>query len=96
MTTATIGIGNSDDKLSQIAWSNYIEAVAMMINISSYKVYFAGFSNPTKPWQNACWVIDIGDDVLYLKRQLIMIAKRFNQDSIALTVGETELLGAED
>lgn len=93
---AVIGIGNSDDKLTQLQWSNYIEAVAMMINAASYQVYFAGFSDPTAPWQNACWVIHIGDDVLYLKRQLLNIAKRFNQDSIALTLGETELLGAED
>lgn len=92
---ATICIGNTDDKLTQMEWANYVEAVSLLITISNYDIYFAGFSNPTKPWQNACWVINVGDDELYLKKQLSIIARRFRQDSIAVILGTTEFVKPE-
>ena len=93
-----ISIGNSDDKLSQRRWSEFVAAVR-------YAVYKAGksegaqihgeyFSLPTSPWQNACWWLQLTDplDVNALRISLGQLREEFEQTSIAWLAGGTEFL----
>jgi DNA-binding cell septation regulator SpoVG len=92
-----ISIGNSDDKLSQRAWSDFYRDVNNVLTdwpiVNS--VHGVWISDPTSQYQNACWQVDIFDlSVDRLQNILRGIAKSYNQDSIAWTeCKETEFLG---
>jgi hypothetical protein len=87
--TVVIQIGNSDDKLKQSEWSEFVEAVENCILITTDRIHFHTL---TPIYRNlACWVADT-DDVDKLRTLLAELAVRFRQDSIALTVGETEMV----
>ena len=88
-----IQIGNSDDKLTQKEWAQYNFHVTTMLHGFAIETHFAGASNGTASWQNACWVVVIPrDERESLFVNLRGIAKQFRQDSIAVMVGETEFL----
>lgn len=96
-TTATIMIGNSDNKLTQERWSEFCKGLKDLCE--SYEdlvIHFASACNGDAPWQNYCIVIQTDEDVLFwLKRELIHLRNKYNQDSIALVSGITEFLGNE-
>lgn len=91
LKTITVQIGNSDDKLSQSDWCDFIKSTHSMIGHYADELHFSGFSNPVAPWQNAAWVFTTysPDNV---KEHLREACKKFRQTSIAWTVGETELI----
>ena len=90
MKTITIQIGNSDDKLTQVEWSEYWSEVCGEISDFEIETHFSAGSHCHAPWQNHCWVITINEsDVQPLCNRLTEVRKRFKQDSIALTVGDT-------
>lgn len=92
MLTATVCIGNSDDKLTQERWAGFIEDTGRFIS-ARFGVHFSGFSNPQSRWQNACWVFEIReDDVAYLENVLKALCANYYQDSIALTLGKSKLV----
>lgn len=91
MKTYVVQIGNSDDKLTQKKWSEFIEEVDELILQWSYRIHFAGFSNPSASWQNVCWVFMIADPNR-IKTSLMEIGHKYYQDAIAWTEGETEMI----
>ena len=63
-----ISIGNSDDKLPQARWADFIDDVRSIIDEADsdnrINVHGEWFSAPDQPWQNANWCIEIiGDDL---------------------------------
>lgn len=54
-------------------------------------VHFSGHSSPLVPWQNACFVVEL-ESVDDLRSKLRKLAGKYGQDSIALTIGETEFV----
>jgi hypothetical protein len=93
LVTAVVQIGNSDDKLTQNEWSNFIDIVNELIIRYQSGIHFYGFSIPNAAWQNACWVILIEkQDIIDLKKKLQATKAEFKQDSIAVTIGETEMV----
>ncbi len=95
MKTATIQIGNSDDKLLQHQWSHFCDRVGDTVRRYASEIHFRGFAPSDAPWQNAAWVIAIDEDALArLRAELSVDALGFRQDSIALTVGDTEFVAA--
>lgn len=98
MDAVVIQIGNSDDKLKQEEWSRFVSEVHDFVIRWSYPIYFHGTSMGSAPWQNACWVLDARNPVgevsaiNILRHELGKLAKKYKQDSIALTLGNTELL----
>lgn len=90
-----ISIGNTDNKLTQQEWAEFVEAVESVLE--GAPLHGAWFSRSYAPWQNACWLMDISQSspvfISDLKASLVHIATRFNQDSIAWAVAETEFLG---
>ena len=88
MRTIYVAIGNSDDKLSQADWAEFVRDVEQAVKSCAWDIHLAGFSAPDKPWQNACWVFGVktvaeesklGDILAYL-------AMVNGQDSIAWAV----------
>lgn len=93
MTTITVQIGNSDDKLTQKEWSDFVAETGKALITRTGLIHFHSCSHGGAQWQNAAWVATISSSPLgYLRGDLAALAKKFRQDSIALTVGDTEFL----
>lgn len=88
--TAVVQIGNSDDRLTQHRWAQFIERIDAAIGLWRHNTHFHGYPPGNAPWQNACWVFAINPDgVAPLRDDLARYARDFGQESIALTLGET-------
>lgn len=89
MTTVTIQAGNSDNKLTQGEWHRYVMEVDDVVRRVT-DVHFFGGSPTWAPWQNVAWVV-VADKtrLTILSLELNEIRKKFGQDSIAWTQGET-------
>jgi hypothetical protein len=86
-TVVYISIGNSDDKLSQRHWSDFVRDVHTAITEHAEKMHGAWFSASESPYQNACWCVEVSSDRAgNLKTQLAVFAEFYGQDSIAYAV----------
>jgi hypothetical protein len=98
MRTITIQIGNSDNKLTQREWSEFVQSVGWQIaKVYQAKIHFHGGAAFDSEFQNAAWVIDAPAMLAEenaLCHRLTGIAGRFGQDSIAWTVGASQLVKA--
>lgn len=102
MKTLVIQIGNSDDKLTQMEWSEFVDSIGTIIQGSRSDVHFQGYSPEGVSWQNACWVIAVHDDFSNglghkdhmdrLLQSLSNCGKKFKQDSIAILIGDTKFI----
>lgn len=90
--TISILIG-SDDKLSQAEWSKYCKDIDEAIRTYAKEIHFHGYSHGGQPWQNACWVITVkSEDCSTLCQAIKPIRKEYHQNSIAITIAETEFI----
>lgn len=90
---AYISIGNSDDKLTQARWAEFVEQVSDTLHDHTYTRHGEWFSVPSAPWQNACWCVELlPQDAERLKFALADDAKAFDQDSIHWLAGDGEFL----
>lgn len=89
-----IAIGNSDDKLTQREWSEYVARVKIAVEKYAAKVHFFGFPPADAPWQNAVWslVPNSPIDAKHLTRELTTIRQAFRQESIAVITGKTAFI----
>lgn len=95
-----ITIGNTDDKLTQGEWSEFVGAVGVAVSrvsgLPGGAIHGAWHSLPDRPWQNACWCIDLPTAAAHvdmLRMRLGQLARKYRQDSIAWSVAETEFIG---
>lgn len=93
MTTVVIQIGNSDDKLTQQQWSDFVGETDRCVRLYAKSVHFMGCSSGEKPWQNACWVFEMATPFL-MRDRLSNLAFRYQQESIAMTEGVTEFVSS--
>jgi hypothetical protein len=101
VTTVYISIGNSDDKLTQLEWAQFVDevdrAVSAAVKYEGNQVHGRWYSLPTEPWQNACWCVQFHDELAHVMRDLrqglAVIARWHRQDSITWAVAETEFIG---
>lgn len=104
-----IGIGNSDNKLTQARWSRFYASVDAHLHNFTDEVHGSWSSVPMAPYQNACWCIEFKSTPDYdqagrsarrveqLKDALRDLARNFGQDSIAWAeVRETTFLSHGD
>lgn len=87
-----ISIGNSDDKLTQEQWYDYIIEVIRTVSVGH--IHGAWYSEPASKYQNACWCVEFktSNDVYQAKEALKIIRGNYRQDSIAWAVAETEFI----
>lgn len=93
LKTVVILIGNSDNKLSQLRWAEFCEAVESEIISRATVIHFAGGPETCSPFQNFCWVALVPD--IYqgeLWTELHRLRRDFGQDSIAVIAGKTEFI----
>ena len=93
METVIIQIGNSDNKLSQKDWTNFISVIRNLVGKHCGQVHFDGGSRFDSIYQNFCVIAEIHTiDKENITKDLSTVRKTFNQDSIAVTFGETKLV----
>ncbi len=93
MLQVSILIGNTDNKLAQHRWAEFVAETQSHIERFATKIYFFGGPPNYESQQNACWVIDVGEERLdALKGDLRRTRSRFDQDSVALLVSHTEFV----
>jgi hypothetical protein len=93
MKTITVQIGNSDDRLAQCQWKDYVNQVHEMILIWGGEIHFSAPSVGWADWQNACWVFTMTSKKYRgLRLRLKDIRVNHKQDSMAITVGDTEFV----
>jgi len=90
--TVTIQIGNSDDKLTQVEWHQFVREMTLAVHAGAYQVHFFGGPINYEPYQNAAWIIEIGGNCLSLRMTVEEIRKKYKQDSAAWTEGHTEFI----
>ena len=94
--TIVVQIGNSDDKLTQEEWSLFVKSLKD-VSQTYGDVHFSGGSATDAPWQNYCVVFEVidMDEVLEaIRGRLMFLAKKFRQESIAMTEGVTHFCEA--
>lgn len=88
-----ISIGNSDDKLTQAVWSAFHHRTDVIVRQHSTTVHGHWLSEPSAPWQNACWCVEIkGGHRSELRDALRHTAAVYDQESVAWAEAETEFL----
>src|SRR6187397_3205253 len=82
-----VSIGNSDDKLTQAEWSEFVAHVGIVLRQlpDVATVHGQWLSEASWPWQNACWCIEIINTFYQenITKSLGYLAHKFRQDSIA-------------
>ena len=82
--TVAVLIGNSDDKLSQAEWAQFVRSVLDTVCGSADKVHFEGHTPQASPRQSVAVVFEISTDKRHqLQRDLKDIKREFRQDFIA-------------
>lgn len=88
MMYLTVSIGNSDDRLTQKEWKNFVFELDAFIKARATVHFFGGASN-WESWQNVCWLVEIEEDkVENLKTVITNTRSRYKQDSAFVMVGE--------
>lgn len=91
--TVTIQIGNTDNKLTQQEWSNFVMTIEKRLKTLGVTFHFSAGSATEAPWQNYCWVVEASElTVANIRNMLLVMTRWYDQDSIAMTVGQTELV----
>ncbi len=91
--TVALQIGNSDNKLSQVHWSAFVDQVRSLVRLYSTRLHFEGASVGWEPWQNAAWVFACAPAKAdTLRAALIACRRDYGQDSVAWTEGGTLFL----
>lgn len=91
-----IGIGNSDDKLTQLRWAAFQLDVKRILRDHRAVIIGEWHSAPDSSFQNACFAID-GDhpELPEIQGELTALAKIYDQDAIAWAIApDTIMLGS--
>lgn len=95
MSTASVvvSIGNSDDKLTQAEWSEYVKEVRRAMASRCRQMYGEWYSSGDSPFQNACFCGEFYLDTLKgLREVLTAIRIEHKQESVAFLVGEAKFI----
>jgi hypothetical protein len=93
LMVATIQIGNSDNKLTQQEWAEYVKAVHAATTVDGIETHFFGSSEGSAAWQNACWVVAIREtEVDAMFKAVTQIRKQYKQDSVAVVLGDVRMI----
>lgn len=93
MKYVSIQIGNSDGKLSQVEWSEFVLEMQKAIERHASQIHFFGGSVNWAKWQNACWVLEVGEsEILRLRNVIAKTRDHYNQDSACWLEGKAEFI----
>lgn len=85
--TVYVGIGNSDDKLTQFEWAAFVADLRSIASGFATQLLGEWFSLPDKQWQNCeiAWTMP-AQRLAWLRQDLGDLRAKFRQDSIALAI----------
>lgn len=86
-----IAIGNSDNKLTQMEWSDFVSEIAIEIEYIKAKIHFFGGASTWEQWQNVAWIIE----TKYPEELLVRVKKireKYKQESAFVMVGDEEFI----
>ncbi len=93
MKQIMVSIGNSDNKLTQVEWSEFVQRVDKIIEAHHAQKHFFGGANTWAAWQNVAWLFECADYMIpSLKTALSDIRSIYRQESVAYLEGETEFI----
>jgi hypothetical protein len=93
MKTLSILIGNSDDKLKQSEWNEFVVKFRVEILRVCDTMHFFGGPTNYERWQNINSVFTISEEkISNFKENIRFLGNQYKQDSIAIIQGDTELL----
>jgi hypothetical protein len=93
MKTVTIIAGNTDNKLTQQAWSKFITFLSHSIESNACGVEFSGGPATALPYQNFAWVIRIDSlPATQLRSEIESIRTTFHQEAVAWIEGTTQFI----
>lgn len=89
MSYIVISIGNTDNKLTQQEWHDFVHYVNDTLDTYS-KIHFFGGASNWERWQNVAWICEISESIDYilLSDKLKDIKKFYKQDSIFVQMGD--------
>lgn len=100
--TITIILGNSDNRLTQQEWSEFVSEVIGVIPKKHpwdlapcpVETHFSGGSGIAAPWQNVCVVVVCNEPEIIskLRHDVREVRRKYRQDSVAWIEGKTEFL----
>jgi hypothetical protein len=94
--TVYVSIGNSDDKLSQREWSDFVTEVGYVMHKHCGVMHGFWLSPSDWRWQNACWCVEVTPVMAtQVRAQLADLCGRFRQDSIAWAEATTDFITSE-
>lgn len=80
-------LGNSDNKLTQREWSEFVDDVRGLVASYATETQFVGATDSISPYQTACIVFNMDEtEVASFENYLERIRIRYRQDSIALVI----------
>lgn len=89
----SVQAGNSDNKLTQQEWAEFVATIDMIVDEYQTVRHFFGGSITWAKWQNVCWVFEIDEKHLnLLKGDLRKERTAYRQDSVCVLSGEAEFV----
>jgi len=96
----TLIIGNTDNKLTQAEWSNFVKDVENELILASnpINIFFSGGPATCERFQNFAWTFEIKNklDRVRLQYELKKLAREYKQDAISWIEGKTIFLQPEE
>lgn len=91
--TVSILIGNSDNRLTQTEWNQFVRCMASALESNCLNIHFSGGPEGWSSRQNFCWVVEmLPSDVPRVRDLVRDIRKEYGQDSAAFVIGKSEML----
>jgi hypothetical protein len=91
--TVHVSIGNSDNRLTQKAWSLFAAGVNDLVRTHADHVHGEWYSPSAAPWQNACWGFEVESPSREILRKAVAeLAREYDQHSVAWNESDTEML----
>jgi hypothetical protein len=93
MKSISLLMSNTDNKLSQQQWHDFIAASKQAVRSACAEFHFFGAPPNWERHQNAAFVFTLEDESIHtLKEKMKSIRSEYNQDSVAWLEGDTVFL----
>lgn len=93
MITLCVSIGNSDNKLTQQEWAQFVKAIGELLKSYETMRFFFGGSENYAPWQNVCWLCQVNDlQLSEIKNGIRNIREIYGQESAYVLWGAGEFV----
>lgn len=92
--TVYVGIGNTDNKLTQQQWAEFLRELYDLVRRYPTKIVGWWYSGPAEPWQNAEVAFEFAPACRAdLRAELAVLRKKYYQESVAWAeVAQVEFL----